>query len=213
MSKYAVLIDGAFFYRKVGKKLRRAPRADDVIMYCNMLRGHELLREMTLLRIYYYDARPATGRLQNPISGQGLDLGTTKVHRRNTAFFQSLELKPDISFRSGEAVTYGWRLSKDTLKSLEEGRKTVKDLDGDDFIPNIEQKGVDLRIGLDMARLSLRNLVDVIVVVTGDSDLVPAFKFARREGVRVYLDHMGHGVKNELKVHTDAILKIQALSE
>ena len=52
-------------------------------------------------------------------------------------------------------------------------------------------KGVDLRIGLDIARLSLRRLVDVIVVVTGDSDMVLAFKFARREGVRVYLDHMG----------------------
>jgi uncharacterized LabA/DUF88 family protein len=59
---------------------------------------------------------------------------------------------------------------------------------------------------LDIARLSLRQLVDVIVVVTGDSDMVPAFKFARREGVRVYLDHMGHAVKRELKAHVDQIL-------
>ena len=73
-------------------------------------------------------------------------------------------------------------------------------------MPNIEQKGVDLRIGLDIARLALRDMVDIVVVVTGDSDLIPAFKFARREGVRVYLDHMGHGVKRELKVHTDLIL-------
>ncbi len=52
-------------------------------------------------------------------------------------------------------------------------------------MPKIEQKGVDLRIGLDIARLSLRRMVDIIVVVTGDSDMVPAFKFARREGIRV----------------------------
>jgi uncharacterized LabA/DUF88 family protein len=52
----------------------------------------------------------------------------------------------------------------------------------------------------------LRALVDVVVVVTGDSDLIPAFTFARREGIRIYLDHMGHGVKRELKVHTDLIL-------
>ncbi|MEJ1967108.1 MAG: NYN domain-containing protein [Rhizomicrobium sp.] len=51
-----------------------------------------------------------------------------------------------------------------------------------DFVPNIQQKGVDLRIGLDIARLALREMVNIIVVVTGDSDLVPAFKFARREG-------------------------------
>jgi hypothetical protein len=33
-------------------------------------------------------------------------------------------------------------------------------------------------------------MVDVIVVVTGDSDMVPAFKFARREGIRIYLDYL-----------------------
>jgi uncharacterized LabA/DUF88 family protein len=74
------------------------------------------------------------------------------------------------------------------------------------MVPNIEQKGVDLRIGLDIARLALREMVSAIVVVTGDSDLVPAFKFARREGCRVYLDHMGHSVRRELKVHADLIL-------
>ena len=57
-----------------------------------------------------------------------------------------------------------------------------------------------------LARLALRSVVSAVVVVTGDSDLVPAFKFARREGIRVYLDNMGHGVKRELKVHADLIL-------
>ena len=73
-------------------------------------------------------------------------------------------------------------------------------------MPNIEQKGVDLRIGLDIARLALREMVGTLVVVTGDSDFIPAFKFARREGVRVYLHHMGHNISRELKVHTDLIL-------
>ena len=75
-----------------------------------------------------------------------------------------------------------------------------------DFVPAIEQKGVDLRIGLDIARLALRDMVRALVVVTGDSDLVPAFKFARREGVRVYLDHLGHSVRSELKAHADIVI-------
>ena len=75
-----------------------------------------------------------------------------------------------------------------------------------DIVPNVGQKGVDLRIGLDIARLSLREMVDIIVVVTGDSDLVPAFRFARREGIRVYLDHLGHGVRRDLKAHADIVL-------
>ncbi|PWB84339.1 MAG: hypothetical protein C3F11_01900 [Methylocystaceae bacterium] len=39
-----------------------------------------------------------------------------------------------------------------------------------------------MHIGLDMARLALRETVRAIVVVTGGSDFVLAFKFVRREG-------------------------------
>jgi uncharacterized LabA/DUF88 family protein len=46
------------------------------------------------------------------------------------------------------------------------------------------------------------------VVVSGDSDLVPAFKFARREGMRVYLDHLKHGVMRELKAHADIVMDV-----
>lgn len=48
-----------------------------------------------------------------------------------------------------------------------------------DLVPDIKQKEVDLRIGLDIARLAMKNTVDSIVVVAGDSDLVPVFKFAQ----------------------------------
>ena len=93
-------------------------------------------------------------------------------------------------------------LAQRTLKSLTKAPRAIV---AKDLVPNIEQKGVDLRIGLDIARLALCKMVDIIVVVTGDSDMVPAFKFARREGVRMYLDHMGHGVRRELKAHADVV--------
>jgi hypothetical protein len=37
-------------------------------------------------------------------------------------------------------------------------------------------------------------------------DEVPWFRFARREGLRVVLDVMGHGVKRELRAHADVVL-------
>jgi hypothetical protein len=76
-----------------------------------------------------------------------------------------------------------------------------------DLALNMEHKGVDLRVGLDIARLALGRIVDVIVVATGDSDFIPAFKFARREGVRVYLDTLEGQVNDELIVHTDLLLR------
>ncbi len=49
---------------------------------------------------------------------------------------------------------------------------------------------------------------DVIVTVTGDSDLVPAFKFARREGLRVFLCHLGHAIKRQLHAHADRTMRV-----
>ena len=42
-----------------------------------------------------------------------------------------------------------------------------------------------MRVGLDIASLTLKKQVEVIVLVTGDSDFVPAMKFARREGALI----------------------------
>ena len=109
-----------------------------------------------------------------------------------------------MALRQGEVSVNGWALGSAALKNLT--TNGARALTAQDFVPNMEQKGVDLRIGLDIARLSLRQLVEVIVVVTGDSDMVPAFKFARREGVRIYLDYMGHPVKRELKAHVDLVI-------
>jgi len=167
------------------------------------IRDNPMFQSYEFLRTYYYDAFPATGTLKHPITGAKLNLADTEVFRRNKAFLQSLELQPDISLRAGELSPRGYKLHP---KVLREDNLSERKLEEKDFSLDIEQKGVDLRIGLDIARLSLRELVQTVVVVTGDSDLIPAFKFARREGVRVVLAHMGHGVKRELKAHTDAML-------
>ena len=140
--------------------------------------------------------------LTNPIDRSTVDLSSNPYYASNTALQQAIEMQADFALRSGETAVHGWSLGSKALRALTRSPRAVA---ANDLVPNIEQKGVDLRIGLDIARLSLRQLVDIIVVVSGDSDMVPAFKFARREGVRVYLDHMGHGVKRELKAHTDAV--------
>ena len=50
-------------------------------------------------------------------------------------------------------------------------------------------------------------LVRDIVVVTGDLDIVPAFKLARTEGLRVYVDMMGsETASDKLTIHSDCVL-------
>ena len=69
--RFAILLDGAFVIKRLRKGERKATPAD-VVAVCQRIRGHELLKESELLRIYWYDAPPATGVPKNPLSGATL---------------------------------------------------------------------------------------------------------------------------------------------
>jgi uncharacterized LabA/DUF88 family protein len=129
-------------------------------------------------------------------------LGSGNVFQRGKALLEALELQADFAVRRGDTVVRGWKLGAAAQKNLIQNPRALQ---ASDLVPNVQQNAVDLRIGLDIALLSLRHLVQTIVVITGDSDLIPAFKFARREGIRVYLDHMESPVRRELQVHTDIV--------
>jgi len=75
---------------------------------------------------------------------------------------------------------------------------------GDVRLP-LKQKGVDMRIGLDIASLTLKKQVQTIILVAGDSDFVPAAKLARREGVQFILDPLWQSVKPDLFEHIDGL--------
>jgi uncharacterized LabA/DUF88 family protein len=70
---------------------------------------------------------------------------------------------------------------------------------------DLRQKGVDMRIGLDIASLTLKKLAKTIVLVAGDSDFVPAAKLARREGLQFVLDPMWQKVNDDLYEHIDGL--------
>jgi uncharacterized LabA/DUF88 family protein len=53
--------------------------------------------------------------------------------------------------------------------------------------PNFEQKGVDMRIGIDVVTLSLKKIVERIILFSGDIDMIPAMKLGCREGLQVFV--------------------------
>jgi uncharacterized LabA/DUF88 family protein len=65
-----------------------------------------------------------------------------------------------------------------------------------------------MRIGIDITTLTLKKQVDTIVLVTGDSDFVPAAKVARREGVEFILDPMRQAVNDDLHEHVDGVISV-----
>ena len=60
-----------------------------------------------------------------------------------------------------------------------------------------------MRIGLDIASITLKRQADVIILVAGDSDFVPAAKLARREGLQFVLDPLWQQVSRDLFEHID----------
>lgn len=201
-NKYAILLDGGFVIHKIKETKKAFPEVDDVLAVCEEIINWDVLKNKELLRTYFYHAPPASGILKNPIDKSETNLNTSMAALNSQKLLDLLEMKPNFALRLGETISAGWQLGKNAMKDLS---KNTREIEARDFVPNITQKGVDLRIGLDIARLSLRQLVDVIVVVTGDSDMVPAFKFARREGIKIYLHHMKHGVRRDLKAHSDLV--------
>lgn len=201
---YAILVDGGFVRQKIKQRTKASPSVQDIEGEIARIKANAFLADYSLLRVYFYDAPPASGIVTNPLDGTKTDLGLHPSASANLSLQQKLELLPDFALRYGELSVQGWELGGAALRSL--SKNGARPLNPSDLVPNIQQKGVDLRIGLDIARLALRDRVHAIVVVTGDSDMIPAFKFARREGVRIYLDHMGHGVKRDLLVHADIVL-------
>lgn len=202
---FAILIDGGFVKKKLFTQLSRHATAEDILTLCAQINNSSQLANYELLRIYYYDAPPSNEAITHPVSRKRLNLAATERFRLSQSLFDQLSSKPHVAMRMGETRLGNtkWRIKPRVAAEL---MKEPRQLCDDDFDLDISQKGVDMRIGLDIARLALRETVRAIVVITGDSDFVPAFKFARREGVKVYLETLNHNVRPELRTHADLVL-------
>jgi uncharacterized LabA/DUF88 family protein len=91
----------------------------------------------------------------------------------------------------------------DVTKAILQKKRSFADLTDDDFRYDVRQKGVDMKIGIDIASLAYKKQVDKMVLISGDSDFIPAAKLARREGIDFVLDAMWLPVKASLREHVD----------
>jgi len=204
--KAVIMLDGGYVKKYLEDRLGKFPEPGDILSICAKdIMEHDRLKEAELLRIYYYDAPPFEGTSKNPLSGEAIDFGAAPNMGQNKSLMSALEFEPDVAIRRGKLKHNGWKLGKRALQNLakkKDGKVCPKDL-----VPNFTQKGVDLRIGLDIAWISIKRIADILVLVSGDSDFVPAIKFARREGMRVYLLGPAKGISMELRQHADLVLE------
>src|SRR5688572_19230804 len=198
---YAILLDGGFVRRKLGGS--RAPAgAGEICALTEWLSVLPCTAGMRLHRIYFYDAKPLEEIARIPLSDEIIDFGSSAAAFHNRQIQSALIQRPFYALRFGELLHEGWRLRRRVLQK--QGPRI--EIGSDDIEPSIRQKGVDMRIGLDIASLTLKKQVQLIVLVTADSDFVPAMKFARREGAQLVLVTLGHGIRPGLREHADLVV-------
>ena len=209
MPKTAILIDGGF-YRKQTRKMWGSLSASDfakkMMEYCNLhLADEDAGRKRELYRIFYYDCPPSGLTVYNPITKQDEDLSQTAVFKWTSSFYEELKKQRKVALRMGKLspVSTAYMFKPYVLKEICEGKKDLSTLTMSDVFLNLDQKGVDMRIGLDMASMAYKNQVNQVILISGDSDFVPAAKLARREGVDVILDSMGKSISSDLREHID----------
>lgn len=206
--RIAILIDGGFFIKRFNalynrdRKMTGAQVAD--MMYTMALR--HVRDNDVLYRIFYYDCEPLDKKMHNPITKYCINYAKTDQYKFRHELLDALKYKRKVALRIGTLKTSShWIINPSATERLLKKEITIDDLAEDDVTPEIRQKGIDMKIGVDIASLSLKRFVDKIVLFSGDSDFVPAAKMARREGIDFILNPMKANVEPQLNEHIDGM--------
>ena len=92
-----------------------------------------------------------------------------------------------------------------SFKKLIRGDVNPEDINPGNVSLRPRQKGVDMKLGIDIATVVLKKLANKIILISGDSDFGHAAKLARIEGTHFILDAMGRTVKGDLAEHIDGL--------
>jgi len=209
----AFLVDGGFFikrYRAIfpnGKE--DTPSQVATNLYDMLLRHIKPKKQgpyQQLYRIFYYDCPPLTKKAHNPITGKAIDFSKSEEAIFRFTFYEELKKRRKVALRLGHLYDgHHWIISLEKTKALLKKTITIDALNEEDIHYDVRQKGVDMKIGLDIASLAYKHLVDQIILIAGDSDFVPAAKLARREGIDFILDPMWNPIHPDLHEHIDGL--------
>lgn len=207
--KTAILVDGGFYRRRsqiILGDISAQERATELINYCKRhLNSHG--EKSDLYRIFYYDCPPSPKRIYHPFLQRQVDLSKSSLYIWMNQFLEELKKKRKVALRLGKLAEEQahYTIRPNIVKKLCNKQISLTDLTETDFCLVLSQKGVDMKIGLDISSMAYKHQVDQIILISGDSDFVPAAKLARREGIDFILDPLGANIKSDLFEHIDGL--------
>ncbi|MCD8888002.1 NYN domain-containing protein [Staphylococcus arlettae] len=204
-----MIVDGQFLLHRIrdAQSSTQYPNLEDQYNFLtNLINSND----EELFRIFYYQGSPNKQTVDKPISKDKINFSESQINKYSSNLITELSNKDFVAMRLGDTFFRGWKLKNPVLEKIRKGIiKDTSKLTDDDFTPDFQQKGVDIKIGLDVAWLSNNNIVDRIYMVTGDADFIPALKQARRDGIQIKLVKIGtKKINNDLLKHSDFILDL-----
>lgn len=161
---------------------------------------------------FYHAARESLGRTDIDIGrfAQWL-IGPQRDHVRT--YYYNCPLPPDaLQEQRDQQTRFFGALARAPYLEVRLGKLAPKDAHcpkcGETTKRYVE-KGVDMRIGVDMLSLASKNLIDVAVLVSGDGDLAEAVKAVKELGKHVELGALPAGRSWELVQAADLVRDIR----
>lgn len=173
MARLAIFVDGGYS-RSLARQARIWVDYGKLSQQVRSVVASGTEEPLDLLRTYYYDCLPYMGKNPSSEDEDRLD--------RKRREFRWLENLPRFAVRQGKLNYRG----NDSVGK-----------------PILEQKGVDLRMGLDFTQLCVKRQITHAALVAGDSDFLPAVELARSEGIQVWLFYGKNSVADDLRTASD----------
>lgn len=160
MARLAIFIDGGYLDKLAEDEFSIWIDLNKLSEEVRKIVSSKTPEQIDLLRTFYYDCLPYQSN--PPTEDEKIRFG------KKRGFFDALQRLPRFVVREGWLAFRGYYANGS---------------------PIFQQKQVDLLLGLDFALLSGKNQITHAAVISGDSDLIPAFHVAKEEGVSVWLFH------------------------
>lgn len=213
--KVAVFVDAGFFTRiftsKIDPDMTMDPEHLAKRMWHYWVKHVDRKNGEELYRIYFYDCPPLNHKAQHPITGQHIDFSKSDITKYKNSLHEALLHQPYVACRMGHLshTDKDWGFIRQdrihSFKKLIRGDVDPSEIDPKNVSLRPRQKGVDMKLGIDISSVVLKGLANKIVLISGDSDFVPAAKLARIEGAHFILDAMGRTVSGGLAEHIDGL--------
>lgn len=160
MARLAIFVDGGYLDKLAEDEFSIRVDMQELVVKIVEIVNSKTPESVDLLRTFYYHCLPYQS--STPTEDEARRFGNTRK------FFTAISSLPRFVVRQGRLLHKGFSAAGN---------------------PIFQQKRVDLMLGLDFALLSGKNQITHAAVISGDSDLIPAFKVAKDEGVLVFLFH------------------------